>query len=151
MGFYNRKLKDYDGENSSVTVHAADLNAGNIATELTLQSNFGAALNNITLGSLQTIRYGNGVDALSAAPSDVWAQRELKWFVQFRDTVNGEPGHFTVPTADATKLDPNNRGHAYIGDAGDVDAFITAAEAYVKSRDGNAIEILDITLIGVGI
>jgi hypothetical protein len=139
---------DYDREAAIVKVHVADLNAGNIAAQLTLQSNFGAAINGIVGGTLQRIRYGNEVVSLYAAPVDPSVQRELRWRVDFRDTVTGKPSHFTIPTADVNALDPNNRKYAYIGDADVVDAFVTAAEAYVLSDDGNPIEILDLLLKG---
>lgn len=148
MGFYTRSLRDYDGEDSAVRVNCAALNAGNIAAQLTLQSNFGAAINDMSMGSLQYIRYGNEVIQNSDSPEDTWAQRELKWRVNYRDTVTGDPHWFTIPCANATLLDPNNRKQAYMGDAGDVDAFVAAAEAYILSPDGNAIEIESIILVG---
>lgn len=148
MGFYTRKLKDYDGENTTMRVYAADLNAGNIAAELVLQANFGTAINGITTGSLQKITYGNQTDALSAAPTDPWSQRELKWRVDYRDTVTGALHHVSIGTADATKLDPNNRDVAYIGDGAEVDQFVTDWEAYVLSEAGNPTEILRIPIVG---
>ncbi|MCK9600762.1 MAG: hypothetical protein M0R06_17100, partial [Sphaerochaeta sp.] len=57
--FYSRVLKDYDGENTTLRVAITEINAGNIADIVTQTANFGAALNDITLGSLQALRYGN--------------------------------------------------------------------------------------------
>jgi len=149
MGFYARTLKDYDSESTTFRVHAADLNAGNIAAQLTLQSNLGAAINNMVLGSLQTIRYGNGVISGSAAPSDPFAQRESRWLVRYHDAVTGKQYRVELGTADYSNLDPNNRDHAFIGDAGDVDAFVTAFEAYVLAPDtNNAVEIDEILAVG---
>lgn len=148
MGFYTRTLMDYDGETTGHRVNVADLNAGNIAAQITLQADYGTAINGITTGSLQKIAYGNQVDSNQPAPVDVWSQRELKWRVDYRDTVTGEPFHVTIGTADANLLDPNNRDRAYIGDAGAVDAFVTAFEAYVLSPNGNAVEVLQIPMVG---
>lgn len=147
MGFYVRSLKDFDGESASVQVHAADLNAGNIAAQLTAQSDFGAAINDMSMGSLQTIRYGNSVVQLDSWPVDPWAQRELKWRVDYRDVVTGEPGHFTIPCANAALLSITDRGKADFLNT-DVQDFITAAEAYVLSKAGNAINIMQIVMVG---
>lgn len=147
MGFYSRKLKDYDGETSNVGIHVADLNAGNIAAQITAQADFGTALNGISLGSLQTIRYGNQVDSNQPAPTDPWAQRELKWRVDYRDTVSGTPYHFTVPCADATLLSTIDKGKMDLASAAGI-AFETAFEAYALSPEGNAVELLQVVMVG---
>ena len=148
MGYYIRTLKDYDGENTSMRVNAEDLNAGNIAAQLVLQANFGTAINGMTTGSLQKIAYGNQTNSLQPAPSDTWSQRELKWKVNYRDDVTGDPFEMTIGTADTALLDPNNRDRAFIGDAGPVDQFVADFEAYVLSPDGNPVTILMIPLVG---
>lgn len=148
MGFYTRTLMDYDEENSTVRVNATALNETNLAAQLVLQSNFGAAINDMSLGSLQTIRYGNEVISNNEAPIETYAQRELKWRVDYRDAVTGDKFHFTIPCANLDLLDPNNRKQAFIGDGGDVDDFVAAAEAYVLSPNGNAIQILQIIAVG---
>lgn len=148
MGKYTRTLMDYDSEVSTVQVYATDLSEANIAAQITLQSNFGAAINGMSTGSLQKIEYGNVVSANNPAPPDPFAQRELKWRVDYSDDVTGEKGYFTVPCANAARLDPNNRGKAEIGDGAQVDAFVTATEAYVLSKAGNAITVLQIVLVG---
>ena len=147
MGRYSRTLLDYDNESTTIGVYAADLNAGNIATQITLQADFGAAINDMALGTLQRIQYGNTVESLQPPPSDPFAQRELKWRVDYRDTVNGKPGFFTIGTANAALLSATDRGKADPLNA-DVIAFTTAAEAYVLSQDGNAIEIEQIVIVG---
>lgn len=148
MGFYSRTLQDYDSEKTVFRIHTTDLNAGNIAAQLTLQANLGSAINNITLGTLYNIRYGNEVVTPGAAPVDPFAQREIKWLIGYRDTVAG--GLYTVElgTADLDQLDPNNRNSAHIGDAGVVDQFITDFEAYALSPLGNAVDIEYIRPVG---
>lgn len=149
---YSRTLTDYDGEDSTFQCASEFLSAANMATELTLQSNLGAALNGITRGSLQKIFYGNQVDSNTAPPDDVWAQREIKWKVNYHDAVTGKVRWLTIPTADLTHLDPNNKDRAHIGDGAEVDAFVTAFEAFAKDPDtGNAVVVDSIVPIGVNL
>lgn len=149
MGFYTRTLQDYDGENTVFRVHATALNAGNIAAQLTLQSSLGAAINDMVLGSLQKIAYGNDVISGSPPPSNAFAQREIKWLITFSDDVTGKSYRCELGTADLDNLDPNNRDSAYIGDAGVVDAFIAAFEAYVTAPDtDNAVSVDSIIMVG---
>lgn len=148
MGFYTRTLKDYDSETTTFRVNANPLNAGNIAAELVLQSNLGAAINDMVLGSLQQITYGNAVTAYEPAPNVTEAQRELKWMINYRDSVLNTPHHVTLGTADTSRLDPNNRGKANMGDAGVVDAFVAAFEAYAVSPAGNPVTVESIILVG---
>jgi len=147
VGQYTRTLKDFDGEISSVQVHSADLTEVNIAAQLIAQANFGAAINDMSTGSLQQIRYGNVVESNQPAPVDPWAQRELKWRVDFVDAVSGNPYHFTIPCADATLLSTIAKGEADLTDA-DVIAFVAATEAYVLSKEGNAITVERIVMVG---
>jgi len=148
MGFYTRSLKDYDGETTTFRVRAAQLNAGNIADQITAQSNLGTAINGITLGALNRITYGNEVDTPVVASDDPSAQRELKWLINYHDTITGKKLQVELGTADPAALNPNARSQAFIGDADVVDAFVTAFEAYVLSEAGNAVEVDSIFLVG---
>lgn len=146
--FYSRTLHDYDNEPTTFRVRIPEINAGNIADIVTKTANLGTAVNGITLGALENLRYGNETIAASGAAASAYAQRELKWLVRYRDTVLGDSYRVTIGTADPTHLDPNARGQAQIGDAGDVDAFVTAFEDLVVSDAGNAVEVTSITLVG---
>lgn len=147
MGTYSRTLKDFDGEVSTVQVHTTDLNAGNIAAQITLQADFGTAINDMSLGSLQKIAYGNLVESNQPKPSNVWAQRELKWRVDFTDDVTGEPGFYTIPCANADLLSLIAPAEADLTDA-DVIAFVAASDAYVLSKAGNATSVQRIVMVG---
>lgn len=144
---YTRSLMDYDEETSTVQVHATFLNDTNFAAQIVKQSTFGAAINDMSLGTLQKISYGNVVPQSNPPPSNQFAQRELKWRVDFTDDVTGKPYHFTIPCANAALLDPNNKGKADMDDA-DVADFVAATEDYVLSQDGNAITVRQIVLVG---
>jgi hypothetical protein len=101
-------------------------------------------------GVLTKTEFGN-VDHPFVGPSeDETAQRELKWLVQYHNTTTNKKYRVELPCADMAQLDPNDRAHAHIGDAGVVDAFVTAFEAFVKPEDNpaNAVEVDEITLVG---
>lgn len=148
MGFYTRSLKDYDGETTTFRVRAAQLNAGNIADQIALQAALGTAINDMVLGALNRITYGNEVDTPVVAASDPGAQRELKWLVNYHDTTTGKKLRAELGTANTARLDPNARGQAEMGDGAEVDAFVTAFEAYVLSDAGNAVAVDSIILVG---
>jgi len=75
----------------------------------------------------------------TSLPSDKFAQRTTKFRVEFTDDVNGEPGYFTIPTADLSLLAVNSH---YVDLSGtEAAALVTALETYAKSRDGNAITV----------
>jgi hypothetical protein len=145
--FYSRTLKDYDGETTSHRLRIPEINAGNMATIVTLTANYGAAVNDMTLGSLQNLRYGNETIANSPAPTDPYAQRELSWFVSYVDDVTGKPYHVNIGTPDLSLLDPDNKGYADMSNA-DVIAFVTAFEALAVSEAGNTVTVQSIKLVG---
>lgn len=148
-GFYSRSLKDYDGETTTFRTSVTELNAGNIAAQITLQATLGSAINDMVLGTLQKINYGNVVDNGAAPPSDPFAQREMKWLIRYVDDVTGKRYQCELGTANLARLDPNNRDRAYIGDGAEVDAFVAAFEAYVVAPDtGNAVSIESIVPVG---
>lgn len=148
-GFYSRALRDYDAETTTFRVSAAELNAGNIAAQLTLQAALGTAINDMVLGSLWRIAYGNEVPGVTPQASDPFAQREMKWLISYTDDVTGKLYQCELGTADLSNLDPNNRDSANIGDGGVVDAFVAAFEAYVVAPDtGNAVSIVSIIPVG---
>jgi len=141
-------LIDYDGEKTAVQVHHVALTAGNFAATETLLDALRDAMAQITLGTMANTRYGNE-DLLSITKaSDQEAQREAKWLVSYHDTTSLLSYSLEIGTADFDQLDPNDRKHADIGDAGVVDGFVTAFEAVAKSPTGGAVVIDEITLVG---
>lgn len=145
---YVRSMKDYDGETTTFRVNTADLTAANFDAQVALNVALGVGIVGITRGHLQKISYGNEIVS-PAVPDDPLSQRENKWLIRFHDVVNNvAQSPIELGTADLTMLDPNNRGYAHIGDGGAVDAFVDAFEAYVLSKDGNAVAIDSIQFVG---
>lgn len=139
---------DYDGEVSNSFAHVTVLSAANFDAQATLRTNYVAAVEAIVLGNLQKTEYGNMSLQSNSASDDQDAQRELKWLVSYHDTTSLKRYSLEIGTADVAQLDPNDRAHANIGDAGVVDAFVTAFEAYVLSPTGGAVSVDEITLVG---
>lgn len=147
--FYDAR-RDYDGEVGSFRVNVAVLSAANFDAQAALRSSFTVALANIVGGNSDHFAIGNTYPGLEQGqPSDdPLDQRELKWLVQYHDTTTNKKYRCELPCADLSQLDPDDRKNANIGDAGAVDGFITAFEAYVLSEAGNAVEVDEITLVG---
>lgn len=148
-GFYRASIRDYDNEIGVVRVAVALLTAANFDAQATLRGNFATALNNMTAAdTVSSYSHGNDSVANITPASDPAAQRELKWLVQWHETGQVKPYRMTIPCADTSLLDPNDRSHAEIGDAGTVDAFVTAFEAFVVGPNGSAAIVDEITLVG---
>lgn len=147
-GKLNITWADYDGEKGTASVHTTVLSAANYDAQETLRTAFVAAAEAMTLGELQKTDYGNvSLQSLDPASSAA-AQREVKWLVQYHDDTTLKRYSIELPCADTAQLDPEDRANAEIGDAGIVDAFITAFEAYALTPDGNTAVVDEITLVG---
>lgn len=143
-------FRDYDNEASVVRVKQTTLTAANFDAQAALRGAYEAALTNMTtIDTLNAYAYGNEQINSTVGDDSKLSQRESKWRVDYHETANPNVrGHFTIPCADLTLLDANNKGMAEIGDAGPVDAFVAAAEAFVLSDNGLAITIDQIVHVG---
>jgi len=145
---YTRTMKDYDGEPTTFRVRTLALTAANFDAQVALNVALGTAIVGITRGHVQKIVYSNEIIS-PTVPDDPLSQRENKWLIRYHDAVTSEDlGPLELGTADLTVLDPNNRGYAEMGDAGPVDAFVSAFEAYVVSPDDNAVVVDSIQFVG---
>jgi hypothetical protein len=148
-GIFSRTYKDYDSELSNVQIYHDLLSSANFTTLTGLLVTMYAAMDLLQTGTPSAYRFANDYPLAPAnPPSDPYAQREIKWRVDYHDNVTGEPFYITIPCADLSLLDPNDRAHAHIGDADKVDAFVTAFNAVAKSPRGNAVTIDEITAVG---
>lgn len=140
-------LKDYDDEKTTFSVPSPFLTALNFDAQTTALDALTAALDGIVSGVIHKTSYGNDVHPNVAPPSDVWAQRELKWLVRYTVNDTGEKRTMTIGTADTAVLNPNNKKVAHMGDGGPVDAFVAALEAYAWV-DSSFITVNEIVLVG---
>jgi len=146
--FFTQSLCDYDNEVGAWHVRSATLTAANFDAQATLRDALSAAVVDITVGTIVKQDYGNREAVALGPDANEESQRELKWLVQYHDNTTLDRYSIEIPCADVLELDPNDRAHADIGDAGHVDAFVTAFEAYVLSKAGNAVTVDEITLVG---
>jgi len=150
MGRLTVSTRDYNGEASTVTFPSADLTAGNIVAQMAAGDALITAMAAIE-NSLHTSKsYVAKVSPLSAAlqASDETAHRELKWLVLYHDDTTFEKASLEIPCPDLAQQSATYRGHADIGDAGVVDAFIAAFEAFVLPPGGNTAVVDDILIVG---
>ena len=145
---YQRSLADYDGEKTSFRVNVTVLTAANFDAQATLRSALETAIVGICNGAVARRAWGNEEVVPFAQSSDPTAQRELKWLIQYHSLTSLALWQVELGTPDLALLDANDRSHAAIGDAGAVDAFVDAFEAYVLTPDGQAAVVDEITLVG---
>ncbi len=152
VGKYTRLMRDYDGEPTSLSLPSAQLTAANFDAQVVLNVALGAAIMGICISpAVEKIEYGNSIVTPVTASTNPLCQRENRWLVRYHDAVTGDKKTATIGCADLTKLDPNNRGYAEIGDGAAVDAFVTAFEAFVLTDLGNAVEIDSIQFVGANL
>jgi hypothetical protein len=147
-GQFSISYTDYDGEHSVFGFTTALMTAGNLVAQTTLKNTLIAAAQAMVLGNRWKNQEANVTINNITNASDDAAQVELKWLIQYHDGTTLKRYSMELPTANTAKLDPNDRAHAEIGDAGDVDDFITALQAYALTPDGNAVVVDEITLVG---
>jgi len=130
----NFTIRDYSNELSSFGVVSVTGNAGNLTAQLALQTALSSAIENLTIGHLD--KYTYNIEGLNSpvTPSNVYAQREVKWLVQYQGDTSGKM--FTIEIA-APNLTDNLNGNTDQADLGSADwvAFIEAFEDYVRSPD----------------
>jgi hypothetical protein len=147
-GTWNIAVIDYDGEIGTIRLHASVITVANFAAQDAGRTTVLSMLGQMTTGTISQNTWGNRYSLSVTKPSSPAAQRELKWIVRYHDTVLQRKLTAEIPCANTARLDPHDRGNAFIGDAGLVDAFKTVFEAFIKSPQGNAVVIDEITLVG---
>lgn len=100
---YARQYRDFSNELSTSKIHIPAITVGTIVSLLIQIGAYAADLDAITLGiaSQDTITLDR--NTLSAArPTNVFAQRELKWLVHYHSNTLNHKFTLEIPTADPT-------------------------------------------------
>jgi hypothetical protein len=137
---------DYDGEVSTMQVHAADLTAANFDAQETLRDALETAVENLTLGNVFKTEKGNATLYSKAQPESEHAQRETKWLVMYEDDTTYKQHNYEVPTADLEQLPADGKELDLTAGVGL--AFVTAFEAYALSPAGNTCTVQRIIHVG---
>lgn len=143
-------LVDYSGEKSTVTVLNGSITALTIAAFITQFGALKTAIEGITKGVIVGSAWVGDKDILAATPpTDVFAQRELKWLVRYENAVSHKIYTLEIPTADPTDRLLPQSDKADLTDT-EIAAFVTAFEAIGRSpeNDVDGVNVLDITLVG---
>lgn len=126
---------DYSNENSSVGVTTEDLTAGNFAGQETESAAFAVAAGALSIGVLVKRQIAAIPLNSPAIATNPFAQRELKWHIDYVGANSGKSFEIEIPCANLTAALLNgNTDQADLGAALWTN-FITAFNAYVKSPD----------------
>lgn len=151
-GFLSVTFMDYDSELSNVRFILPEWTALNFAAQLADVDTFMGAIAGLpaamSMGTMHKYTYGNEILSSITPPNDAEAQRELKYLVSYHDTTSLARFSLEIPCADTDVLDPDDRKHANIGDAGDVDAWVAAFQDLCLTPDGGVPVVDEITLVG---
>jgi len=143
------QITDYSNEKSTTVLNTTVLTAGNFAAQQTLAAALAAAIDDLTIGELT--KQINSVPVLDtpAIPTNPYAQREMKWLVQYQGDVSGKLFSSEIAAPDITDNVVPNTDTADITST-DWAAFVTAFEAYVKSPDDatETVTVLGAHLVG---
>lgn len=143
------QITDYSNEKSSFGVTSVTANAGNLSAQQTAAAALVGAVDDLTIGELTKQQMALVILDTPAIPTNVYAQRELKWLVQYMGDVSGKTFSIEIACPDVTdNVAPNTD----IADLSSTDwaAFVTAFEAFVKSPDNGteAVTVIGARLVG---
>lgn len=137
------QIRDYSNELSSFAVTSVTGNAGNLTAQLALQAALSSAVENLSIGHLD--KYTYVIEGLNSpiTPTNVYAQREMKWLVSYMGDTSGKLFQIEIACPNMTdNVAPNSD----LADLTSTDwvAFIAAFEDYARSPD-NGTETVTVT------
>ena len=146
MSNFQAVFYDFSDENSKINWPVAD------TVNLAAASSLLAAINGLQRGTQGEVvlTIDEIVDAGSTArPANADAQREDKWSIKYRDTVNNRPYYRQIPCANRQLL---SGGTEYLDLANaTVQTFVTSYEANILSPYGNPVEVISIKYVGAAL
>lgn len=143
-------LLDNSDESASAKIYNGAVTAVSIAGFLTEFGQMKATIDTITRGTMQKEQWvGDNTLLSNVRPVDQNAQREIKWKVNYIDTVTQKKYHVTLPTADPTGRMIAGTDLADMANA-DIAAFVTRFNSFARcpDNDTNAVSVVSIQLVG---
>lgn len=145
----NFTINDYSNEKSAFGVTSITANAGNLAAQQTAAAALFAAVEDLTIGELVKQTMNLVIYDTPAIPTSPYAQRELKWLVQYVGDSSGKTFSIEIAAPDITDNVVENTDVADLGST-DWAAFVTAFESYVRSPDNGTetVTVIGARLVG---
>lgn len=137
------RINDYSDESSSFRVTGVNLSAANIDAQETAAEALAAAVDGLTIGTLEYVAIQNEIQNTPGIPADPYAQRELKWLVTYQADVSGKSYSIEIACPDVTGNLAGNTDQANLAST-DWSAFVTAFEAYAR-EPGNLAGLVTVT------
>jgi len=128
------QITDYSNEKSTFQVNSVVLNAGNFAAQSTAAAALVGAVEDLSIGEVTKQTLNQIVLDAPAVPTNVYAQRELKWLVTYQGDTSGKLFSLEIACPDITD---NIVPATDLADLASTDwaAFVTAFEAFARSPD----------------
>jgi len=145
----NIQITDYSNEKSSFGVVSVTGNSGNLTAQTAAQAALTDAVANLSIGVVSKATYGIQLIDAPGIPTNPYAQRELKWLVQYQAATSGKVFSVEIAAPDVTDNVVVNSDQADLGST-DWLAFISAFEAFAKSPDNGteAVVVIGAKLVG---
>jgi len=142
-------INDYSNEKSSFQVNSIVLTAGNFAAESTEAATLVSAVEALTIGDVVKQTLNQIVLDSPSIPSNVYAQREVKWSVAYQGDVSGKLFNIEIAAPDLTDNLVDNTDLADLAST-DWAAFVTAFEAFARSPDDltETVTVISARLVG---
>jgi len=147
--FNTIQITDYSNEKSGFGVTSVTANAGNLAAQQTAAAALVGAVEDLTIGEVTKQQMALVILDTPAIPTSPYAQRELKWLVQYVGDTSGKIFSIEIAAPDITdNVSPNTD----IADLASTDwaAFVTAFEAFARSPDNGTetVTVLGARVVG---
>jgi len=145
----NFQITDYSNEKSSFGLTSITANAGNLAAQQTAAAALFAAVEDLSIGEVTKQTMNLVIYDTPAIPTSPYAQRELKWLVQYVGDSSGKIFSVEIAAPDITDNVVENTDVADLGST-DWAAFVTAFESYVRSPDNGTetVTVIGARLVG---
>lgn len=148
-GMFTVSLLDYSDEKIQTSFYIPEITDTNYTASMTAVGALQTAFDDLTIGAVNQTEVASKrvTEDPKILPANSYAQRELRWQVVYQDTVTLSKHTFMIGCADTTDNLVVNTDKADLSST-DWAAFKTAFEALATSPAGNAVVLLDASLIG---
>lgn len=143
------QITDYSNEKSHFGFTSSELTAGNIVAQLGAAATLVAATEDLSIGEVTKQQIAQVPLDLPAIPTSPYAQRELKWLVQYQSVTSGRLWSLEIAAPDITDNVIPNTDVADITSA-DWVAWIAAFVAFAKAPDDitDSVVVLGARVVG---